>query len=81
MGKATFFPSKKYVLFLMLIIASTQSIFGQDDLDKLLDSLEATIERAPGYIQQKENTIQALKRQSSSTGISAANGESNSKWK
>jgi len=71
MGKATFFLSKKYVLFLFLIIASTQSIFGQDDLDKLLDSLEATIERAPGFIQQKENTIQALMRQSNSTGISA----------
>lgn len=71
MGLAFFFPGKKYVLFLLLIIASTQTIYGQDDLDNLLDSLEATIEKAPGYIQQKENTIQALKRQSSSTGISA----------
>jgi len=71
MGLAFIFPGKKYVLFLLLIIASTQTIYGQDDLDNLLDSLEATIEKAPGYIQQKENTIQALMRQSSSTGISA----------
>ncbi len=59
------------MLFLLLIIASTQTIYGQDDLGNLLDSLEATIEKAPGYIQQKENTIHALMRQSSSTGISA----------
>ena len=41
----------------------------QVNLAPLLDSLEKTIEKAPVYIQQKENTIQALMRQASSAGI------------
>jgi hypothetical protein len=38
-------------------------------MNALLDSLEKTIGRAPKYIQQKENTIQALSRQATAASI------------
>jgi hypothetical protein len=53
-----------FLLFLLSGIARAQG-----DFDPLLDSLERTIEKAPSYIEQKENTIQALMRQATASSI------------
>jgi len=44
-------------------------LYAQQELDPLLDSLERTIEKAPSFIEQKENTIQALMRQATASSI------------
>ncbi len=62
-------PKSWKVFWLLFFLFSAFSSQAQVELDPLLDSLEKTIEKAPVYIQQKENTIQALMRQASTSGI------------
>lgn len=56
-------------LFFFLLLAGRGTAFSQADSGFLLDSLEKTIEKSPAFIQQKENTIQALMRQASAASI------------
>lgn len=48
---------------------SNSGLRAQENFDPLLDSLDKTIEMAPSFIDQKENTIQALMRQASASSI------------
>ena len=61
--------SGKFRLTLFLLLALSGFVKAQADFDPLLDSLERTIEKAPSFIEQKENTIQALMRQATASSI------------
>lgn len=59
----------RHFFVFILLLSNQHQICGQTELEPMLDSLEKTIAKAPGFIQQKENTIQALMRQASAASI------------
>jgi hypothetical protein len=61
--------SGRFLLAVFLLFHLSGFVKAQSDFDPLLDSLERTIDKAPSYIEQKENTIQALMRQATASSI------------
>lgn len=61
--------SGRLLISALLFFSSSFFADAQSDFDPLLDSLERTIEKAPSYIDQKENTIQALMKQATASSI------------
>ena len=61
---------QKRVFLLFIFLFVFQTIEAQPEIDELLVKLDQTISRSPGFIQQKENTLEALKKHGSHPGLS-----------
>jgi len=68
LGSAVRF-GKVILIFLAFLFFRYGYAQAQGNESEMLDSLEKTIEKAPHFIQQKENTIQALMRQASAASF------------
>ena len=62
---------KPYFLLIIFFVLAF-SVRAQEQVDSLLDRLDRTMSRSDVYIQQKENTITALKKQEQRPGLSDA---------